>query len=57
MKAKFTPIVACAAALSFAFCGAGLAVPEGWTTDLEAAKKQASETKRDIFMNFTGSDW
>jgi hypothetical protein len=34
-----------------------LATSEGWTTDLAAAKKQAGETNRDIFMNFTGSDW
>jgi len=34
-----------------------MATSDGWTTDLGAAKKLAAETKRDIFMNFTGSDW
>ena len=33
------------------------AASEGWTTDLAAAKKLAAEKKKDIFMNFTGSDW
>jgi hypothetical protein len=36
---------------------AAQATSEGWITDLAAAKKLAAETKRDIFMNFTGSDW
>ena len=36
---------------------AAQATAEGWITDLAAAKKQAAETKRDIFMNSTGSDW
>jgi thioredoxin-related protein len=30
---------------------------EGWTSDFEAAKKQAVEGKKDLLMDFTGSDW
>ncbi len=28
-----------------------------WTADLEAAKKEAAKNKKDILINFTGSDW
>ena len=30
---------------------------EGWTQDLAAAKKQAAEEKKDLLLDFTGSDW
>ncbi len=30
---------------------------EGWTSDFEAAKKQAVEGKMDLLIDFTGSDW
>lgn len=30
---------------------------EGWTSDFEAAKKQAAEEKKDLLIDFTGSDW
>jgi thioredoxin-related protein len=30
---------------------------EGWLTDLDAAKKQAAAEKKDILVDFTGSDW
>lgn len=30
---------------------------EGWLTDLDAAKKQAAAQKKDILIDFTGSDW
>jgi len=33
------------------------AAPEGWTSDFEAAKKQAAAEKKDLLINFTGSDW
>ena len=29
----------------------------GWITDFEAAKKQATELKRPILADFSGSDW
>ena len=34
-----------------------LASEEGWTVDFAAAKKVAAESNKDIFMEFTGSDW
>ena len=30
---------------------------EGWLTDFEAAKKKAAAEKKDILVDFTGSDW
>ena len=30
---------------------------EGWSHDFEAAKKQAAEQKKDLLVDFTGSDW
>lgn len=32
-------------------------VPEGWTTDYEAALKQAKAENKDVLIDFTGSDW
>ena len=40
-----------------ALIGTSLAGGEGWTSDFEAAKKQAAESKKDLLLNFTGSDW
>ncbi len=34
-----------------------LASGEGWMTDWEAAKKKAAEEKKDLLVDFTGSDW
>ena len=51
---KTTSIV-CAAAM--ALIGTSLAGGEGWTSDFEAAKKQATEAKKDLLIDFTGSDW
>ena len=33
------------------------AAGEGWMNDWEAAKKLASEQKKDLLIDFTGSDW
>jgi thiol:disulfide interchange protein len=30
---------------------------EGWSTDLDAALKQAAEQKKSVLVEFTGSDW
>lgn len=30
---------------------------EGWASDFAAAKKEAAESKKDLLMDFTGSDW
>ncbi len=37
--------------------GFALAGGEGWTSDFTAAKKQATESKKDLLIDFTGSDW
>ncbi len=31
--------------------------PEGWSTDLEKAFKQAKTEKKSVLVEFTGSDW
>jgi thioredoxin-related protein len=51
---KTTSIV-CAAVM--ALLGTSFAGGEGWTSDFEAAKKQAAGSKKDLLINFTGSDW
>jgi len=47
--------IACAAAM--ALIGTSFAGGEGWTTDFSSAKKQAAEQKKDLLIDFTGSDW
>jgi len=47
--------IACAAIL--ALHGAALAGGEGWSSDYEASKKLAAESKKDLLIDFTGSDW
>lgn len=37
--------------------GAVFAGGEGWSHDFEAAKKQAASEKKDLLLDFTGSDW
>lgn len=44
-------------ALSLATVTSVFAGGEGWVTDFEAAKKQAAEGKKDLLLDFTGSDW
>lgn len=48
----FAAIGAAAFALSSTF-----AAGEGWTSDFAAAKKQAASEKKDLLLDFTGSDW
>jgi thioredoxin-related protein len=45
----------CAAIM--ALIGTSFAGGEGWISDFEAAKKQAVEQKKDLLLDFTGSDW
>ncbi|MBK1790072.1 hypothetical protein [Persicirhabdus sediminis] len=45
------------AGFSIVTATATLASTDGWLTDLEAAKKVATAENKDIFINFTGSDW
>ncbi len=54
MKTKHLLAAACAASLGFTSAFAG---GEGWTHDFAAAKKQAADEKKDLLVDFTGSDW
>lgn len=54
MKTKYLLAAACAASLGFTSAFAG---GEGWTHDFAAAKKQAASEKKDLLLDFTGSDW
>jgi thioredoxin-related protein len=54
MKTKHLIAAACAASLGFTSAFAG---GEGWTHDFAAAKKQAADEKKDLLLDFTGSDW
>jgi thioredoxin-related protein len=47
----------CVAALALQTSGHVFAGGEGWLTDIDAAKKSASESKKDLLIDFTGSDW
>jgi thioredoxin-related protein len=50
-----TITIVCAAIM--ALFGTSFAGGEGWASDFEAAKKQAAEQKKDLLIDFTGSDW
>ncbi len=46
-----------AGALLACLGGPASAGGKGWTSDFEAAKQQATEEKKDLLIDFTGSDW
>ena len=50
MIRQILPIIATA-------CMAPCLAAEGWLTDMDAAKKEAAEQKKDLMIEFTGSDW
>ncbi len=50
-----TRALAVASALSAA--AAFAALPDGWTDDFDAAKKQAAEEGKRLLVDFSGSDW
>ena len=54
MKTKHLLAASCAAFLGFTSAFAG---GEGWTHDFAAARKQAADEKKDLLIDFTGSDW
>jgi thioredoxin-related protein len=54
MKTKYILAAAWAAIAGFSSAFAG---GEGWSHDFAAAKKQAAGEKKDLLMDFTGSDW
>lgn len=45
------------ALLGLYFSGFALAADEGWSSDFAASQKEAAETKKDLLIDFTGSDW
>jgi len=46
-----------AASAAILSLGTAFAAGEGWTSDFEAAKKQAATEKKSLLIDFTGSDW
>lgn len=44
-------------AVIMALHGSAFAGSKGWPQDFAAAKKEAAESKKDLFLDFTGSDW
>jgi thioredoxin-related protein len=52
-----TFIKLCVTMLALHTSGHVLAGGEGWLTDIDAAKKSANESKKDLLIDFTGSDW
>lgn len=46
-----------AAGVAAVCISSALAGGEGWTSDFEAAKKQAAEENKNLLIDFTGSDW
>ncbi|MCK6472208.1 MAG: thioredoxin family protein [Planctomycetes bacterium] len=55
MKTRFT-LLLCAVALVLSV-QASHAEDEFWMTDFEAAKAKAAKEKKDLLIDFTGSDW
>ncbi|HEX7262087.1 MAG TPA: thioredoxin fold domain-containing protein [Luteolibacter sp.] len=52
------PLLKSGIALVALYCsGFALAGGEGWSIDFAAAKKEAAESKKDLLLDFTGSDW
>jgi len=54
MKLKLKTCLALAALYTSALAFAG---GEGWTSDFAAAQKQTADSKKDLLIDFTGSDW
>ena len=54
MNTKYILAAACVAISGFSSAFAG---GEGWSHDFAASQKQAAGEKKDLLMDFTGSDW
>ncbi|MFT3991801.1 MAG: thioredoxin fold domain-containing protein [Luteolibacter sp.] len=54
---KLTSTFRAATAALLCCTGIALAGGEGWNSDFAAAKKEAQESKKDLILDFTGSDW
>lgn len=47
----------CVALAALYLSGIAFAGGEGWSSDFAASKKLAAESKKDLLIDFTGSDW
>jgi len=54
---KHTPYLLRCGLLALASLTSALAERDGWTSDYDAAKKQAATKHQDLLLDFTGSDW
>ena len=54
---KLTPHLLRTGLLALATLTTAFADRDGWTADYDAAKKQAAAEKKDLLLDFTGSDW
>ena len=45
------------AAIALSAAAAFAAIPDGWTDDFDAAKKQAAKEGKRLLVDFSGSDW
>lgn len=54
---KSIPITSIICAAMVALHGSAFAGGEGWSSDFAASKKLAEESKKDLLIDFTGSDW
>jgi len=52
-----TIIKTSAAVMALNLSGFAFAGGEGWISDFAAAKKEAADSKKDLLIDFTGSDW
>ncbi len=57
MKNKLIPTIVLAFSMIFITLPASAEVPEGWTSDFEAARETASAEAKPLLLMFTGSDW
>lgn len=54
---KTTPLLQCVAIATALVSTSVIAAQSSWMIDFEAAKKKAAAEKKDLYVNFTGSDW
>jgi thioredoxin-related protein len=54
---KTIPFLSTLGAAIVALHGSAFAGGEGWSSDFAAAKKEAAGSKKDLLVDFTGSDW
>lgn len=54
---KLNKFVSTLCTVIMALSGTSLAGGEGWSSDFAASAKLAAESKKDLLLDFTGSDW